>query len=210
VGVAAGDEITRRRIEAALTGDGFAVLAAAGLGDLVESTTRRTDDPPGAVVVAADGPAAQRSAAVRAIRERLPGALVVVVSPSDRTGTPRESLSAGADGLVLEGELETALAPAVRAVAAGQLCFPRSARRYLGKPVLSAREKQVLGMVVLGFSNAEMAGRLHLAESTIKSHLGSSFRKLRVRSREQAAALILDSKQGLGTGILTISESQRS
>jgi DNA-binding NarL/FixJ family response regulator len=210
VGITAGDETIRRRIEAALTKDGFAVLAAAGVEELVESTIRRTGDPPAAVVLGVDVAAAQGPAAVRAIRAQLPGALLVIVSPSDPAARPSESLSAGADGVVLEAELETALTAAVHAVAAGQLCFPRSVRTHLGKPILSGREKQVLGMVVLGFSNAEIAARLHLAESTIKSHLRSSFRKLRVRSREQAAALILDSKQGLGTGILSISESQPS
>ena len=73
--------------------------------------------------------------------------------------------------------------------------------------MLSTREKQVLGMVVLGFTNGEIARQLHLAESTIKSHLSSSFTKLGVRSRNEAAELI-DADGGLGTGILAISGAE--
>ena len=63
-------------------------------------------------------------------------------------------------------------------------------------------------MVVLGFTNGEIARQLHLAESTIKSHLSSSFTKLGVRSRNEAAELILDADGGLGTGILAISGAE--
>ena len=61
-------------------------------------------------------------------------------------------------------------------------------------------EEKILGMVVLGMPNSEIAGRLVLAESTVKSHLHSSFRKLGVRSRNEAVARILDPSGHLGTG----------
>jgi DNA-binding NarL/FixJ family response regulator len=61
-------------------------------------------------------------------------------------------------------------------------------------------------MVVLGLTNGEIAHKLRLSESTVKSHLSSSFTKLGVRSRGEAASLILDPAAGLGTGILVISE----
>jgi DNA-binding NarL/FixJ family response regulator len=75
-------------------------------------------------------------------------------------------------------------------------------------PALSFREKQVLGMVVLGLSNAEIARQLYLTESAVKTHLSNGYRKLGVRSRGQATALILDPERGLGTGILRITPEE--
>jgi DNA-binding NarL/FixJ family response regulator len=110
------------------------------------------------------------------------------------------------DALVLDDDVERCLALCVRNVCAGQISLPRSLRRTLATPVLSAREKQVLGLVVLGLTNGEIAQQLRLSLSTVKSHLSSSFTKLGVRSRGEAAALILDPGAGLGTGILVISD----
>jgi hypothetical protein len=52
--------------------------------------------------------------------------------------------------------------------------------------------------------NSQIAARLFLAESTVKSHLNSAFGKLGVRSRNEAVSLILDPQRGLGLGILAV------
>ena len=90
---------------------------------------------------------------------------------------------------------------------AGQTAVPRMLRASVRAPSLSFREKQILGMVVMGFTNCEIASRLFLAESTVKSHLSAAFRKLGVQSRSEAASLILDPHGSLGPGILAITGS---
>lgn len=107
-------------------------------------------------------------------------------------------------GVALREEAEKTLMPTIAAVALGQLCFPRHQGLTVGKPVLSIREKQVLGLVALGLSNSEIADRLVVAESTVKSHLTSAFAKLGVRSRHEAAHLVVNPDSGLGLGFLSL------
>jgi DNA-binding NarL/FixJ family response regulator len=145
---------------------------------------------------------------VRAIVQQADGTPVVVISAASDRRSIRLALTAGVAGFVLDRDVEESLPAAVRGVCAGQLSVPRSARSMVAPPGLSAREKQVLGMVVLGFTNGEIAGQLCLAESTVKSHLSSSFSKLGVSSRNDATAMILDPDTGLGMGILAISDEQ--
>jgi DNA-binding NarL/FixJ family response regulator len=159
-------------------------------------------------ICALPGAAVARMEAIRAMR---PADRIVLIAPPMHRMEVLRALEAGADGVVVDAMVAETLCATVRAVAAGQLAFPRSVRHQVRKPVLSVREKQVLGMVVIGFSNSEVAAKLFLAESTVKSHLTSAFGKLGVRSRKEAAAMILDPENGLGTGILSITETdQRS
>lgn len=130
--------------------------------------------------------------------------IVVAVEPQQEQATIRRALAAGAAGLVWFKALEVALMPTVMAVSAGQLAIPLVQRREVTRTALTAREKQVLGLVVLGLKNGEIAEKLFLAESTVKTHLSSAFYKLGVRSRNQATALILDPASGVGVGILSI------
>jgi DNA-binding NarL/FixJ family response regulator len=116
----------------------------------------------------------------------------------------RAALAAGAAGIVLVVDLDSALGPCVRAVLSGQTCVPRAHWQQIEPPPLSSREKQILGLVVMGFMNGQIAEQLFLAESTVKSHLSSAFGKLGVRSRNEAVNLILDPERGLGMGILAL------
>jgi DNA-binding NarL/FixJ family response regulator len=141
---------------------------------------------------------------VREAREALPRQLLIAVWPSCDVGDTRRALRIGAAGLVFESEVGATLAATVRAVRAELVCVPRPLRAPLESEALSMREKQILGMVVMGFTNADIAAELYLAESTVKSHLSSAYTKLGVRSRRDAAALILDPTQGLGPGIFAI------
>jgi DNA-binding NarL/FixJ family response regulator len=113
------------------------------------------------------------------------------------------------EGAVLLDQAEHALGATVHAVLAGQAAHPLAFRDQLERPLLSAREKQVLGMVVLGFANLEIAQKLFVTEASIKGHLTSAFAKLGVHSREAATALILDPDAGYGPGILRITPEEQ-
>ena len=134
--------------------------------------------------------------------------LAVVVPQADRR-TTTAALDAGAQAVIAESEVAISLPAAVHAIRSGLVVVPLAARQAVRRPILSSREKQILGMVVVGLTNADIARRLYLAESTVKSHLSSIFAKLGVRSRKEAADLVLDPSTGLGTGILTITPPER-
>ena len=84
---------------------------------------------------------------------------------------------------------------AVEVVQRGELAAPRGLLRYyllsekespkIGE--LSARQREILEMVVEGLSNADIAGRLYLTGSTIKQHLRAAYKVLGVHNRTQAA-----------------------
>jgi DNA-binding NarL/FixJ family response regulator len=144
---------------------------------------------------------------IEALAKRLSGPLVLVIEAGAGTREMKAALRAGAAGLVRESDVAASLAGTVRAVSGGQLAVPLELGRQIERPILSRRQKQVLGLVVLGLSNGEIAAKLHLSEHTVKCHLYASFRKLGVNSRGEAVSLILDPDEGFGTGILTISEN---
>lgn len=209
--LSAGIATTDRELAALLTGllteAGLTVShSAAGAAELIAACT---DSVPDAVVLAGDTGAPERVNEIRRLRDGLPRAVVVIAATARDGNGVRSALRAGATGFVLTSRLASTLALTVRAACAGQLAVPQDLLDHIAPPVFSSREKQVLGMVVLGFMNQEIAAKLHLTESTVKSHLGSAFRKLGVHSRQEAAALILDSHSGLGAGILTIPADER-
>lgn len=199
--VVIADRATAARLGRSLKADGIGVLASVGSVARLESSQAAAAD---AVVVHLPEFPPEPSTRASTIRDAAPEARVVVVAPRTTMRQLRTLLDQGVDALVLESDAAPSLGPAVRSACSGLLAIPSSLKQSLVTPVLSTREKQVLGLVVLGLTNAEIARKLHLAESTVKSHLSSSFSKLGVRSRSEATAMILDPATGLGTGILTI------
>lgn len=129
----------------------------------------------------------------------------VLITDLARRAPLQRFLADGIHGLVLQAQLHTALCPTIRAVAAGQLCVPTSIRQAIERRPLSLREREVLALVIMGQSNGEIARRLHIAESTVKSHLVSTFAKLGVRSRAEAAQVVSDPQRMLATGVIGLS-----
>ena len=143
-------------------------------------------------------------AEVRDLAAAWPQQVVILVVEQARAGDVRRALQAGAQAVVTHTSIEGALAPSISAALAGQIAIPATTGAKGAPQLLTNREKQVLGLVVMGMTNAAIAAKLYLAESTVKSHLSSAFAKLGVSSRSEAATVILDPESGVGLGILTI------
>jgi DNA-binding NarL/FixJ family response regulator len=123
------------------------------------------------------------------------------------------AIEAGAAGFVLKDSSAEELIAAVRAVAGGGAWFdpgvaPRLLERYrrVVAPAardatkldeLTDREHEVLRLMARGATNAEIATALHVAEATVKTHVGSIFGKLGVRDR--AAAIVFAYDHGVVT-----------
>jgi DNA-binding NarL/FixJ family response regulator len=187
--VIAGIAETHRRITGALAEQD---LRASTQVDAPSEADDLAMDPSTIVIFVCDVDEPREMASLRRLCREAPQPAVVVISPPATGTAVRRALDAGAHGLVFEPELERTLATTVRAVAIGQSVVPGKFRASVERPVLSHRERQVLALVRNGLTNAEIAERLFLAESTIKSHLASIFTKFGVRSRKEVAAVFLD------------------
>jgi len=141
------------------------------------------------------------------LRGRHDGPLVAVLAEVPGARGARV-IAARLEGALMGADIQNTLRPTLAAVAVGQCVVPRAIRQIVDRPPLSPRERQILAMIVLDFSNAEIAQKLFVTESNVKNHLSSAFQKLGVKSRSAAAELILDRESGLGPGILRISPEE--
>jgi DNA-binding NarL/FixJ family response regulator len=193
------DGLLRRRIVAALGTAGFGLHAG---------PKRNGGASFEVVVLVCDLSKVERLVDLRAEVAQSESAPTVIVSPEAHGPAMRRALSAGASGLVLDTDIDSALVAAVLAVAANQTCVPRALKIAVDKPTLSHREREVLKLAVSGRTNGEIAAALCLAESTVKSHLSAAFHRLGVRSRREAATLVLDPEEGLMSIVLGTDTAQ--
>lgn len=200
IGICVADRVLRLRLRHALErADHRVVAAEATLAALLGRSPRAAL---ACVIVAAPHPGPSSAGAVAHVRAALAAAHVVLVCEAARPGDARRAIAQGADGVVLVESIEAALAAAVADVIGGQLSIPRALRRQVDPGgALTAREREILALVVEGLTNSQIAARMYLAESTVKSHLTSAFAKLGVASRHEAANLLLDPEAGRGLGI---------
>jgi DNA-binding NarL/FixJ family response regulator len=190
-----------RKAVSALLEDEFRLAATSSRPEAL--VKRCGDCQPDAVVIELDLSQNREPIGVlRRVHEALPDARIVVIADPTRDHDIRRALHAGVDGLVLQSNVERTLAPTLRAALAGQLSLPREHRHYVEKRALSYREQQVLGLVINGSTNRQTADALCLTESTVKGHLASAFAKLGVRSRAEAAAVLLDPEAEPGQRLL--------
>jgi DNA-binding NarL/FixJ family response regulator len=193
--VVADDDGLAARVIATLEREGLQVrLVASGPGaETLDELERR----PTLVVVRSPADRRALDRVLHRAERRLPGAIVVVVIGAGEHVDLGLVLANGADALIREDDLDVVLGPAVRAAASGQCSAPGNLLRSVQPAALSHRERQVLGLALTGLSNAQIAERLYLAPSTVKTHISTAFRRLGVHSRREATARVLGSDDAL-------------
>jgi NarL family two-component system response regulator LiaR len=136
--------------------------------------------------------------ATRAIRRQFPEVQVIALTSFKDKGLVQDALQAGAIGYLLKDVSADALAQAIRAAHAGRATLSPEAAQALVQAAnqpptpghdLTERERDVLALLVGGLNNTQIADKLVVSPSTIKSHVSHILAKLGVASRTEAAAL---------------------
>ena len=211
--VIADDHVpTRAGVRLALEGHGFEVCAEESSGPAaVAAAVREQPDvclldvhmPGGGIVAAAE------------IAERLPETAVVMLTVSRDDADLFEALKAGARGYLLKDIDPDRLGPELEAVLRGEAALPaklvarlvdefrvRSRRSTFGlvrrsSADLTSREWEVLDLLADGRSSAEIAAALFVSKTTVRRHVGSILKKLRVKTREEAVRALRGRSENL-------------
>ncbi len=181
---------------------GFVDTEVVGLAaDGVEAVSLAGECGPDVVLMDLRMPQMDGVAATREIRARHPGVPVVVLTTYADDESILTALSAGAAGYLTKDAARDDIRRALEAAVAGQAILDPSIQAALLKaarqaPVrpatlpdgLTEREAEVLALIADGLSNTEIADRLFVAETTVKTHINRIFAKTGSRDRAQAAA----------------------
>lgn len=147
--------------------------------------------------------------ATRAIKQRCPRTQILILTVYADLELFRKAVAAGAVGYVLKDITPANLASAIRAVHNGKTMInPTLVRQMVdalsgnnsiaainasrGLHGLTQREIEVLAGIVQGLSDKEIASKLFLSESTVKTHLRAIYHRLKLRNRAQAAAFAVE------------------
>ena len=129
--------------------------------------------------------------AATAIRAQFPNARMIALTTYGGDEDIRRALAAGVQAYLTKDVLHDELLKAIRAVHAGQTYLPTGVAAALAaqmpRPDMSAREVQVLELIVRGLANKQIAYSLNIAEHTVKNHVKNILSKLGVQDRTQAA-----------------------
>ena len=161
-------------------------------------------DSPSSVILCAEG-TEDVSERVRRAREAHPGVPILVFGLGVDLSLARVALQAGARGFIHAGMRPEQIIRAIEIAAKGEMVAPRQLLEHVIEHLmgneeeadldaLSPRQREILGLVVEGMSNAEIGKRLYLSESTIKQHLRAAYKVLGVSNRTEASKLV---RQGL-------------
>jgi two-component system, NarL family, response regulator LiaR len=197
-------EIVRRGLSAFLDlADDLHLVGQAG--SAAEATRLARDLQPRVVLMDLMLPDLSGAATIRAVKEAAPRAQVIVVTSHLQDDLVLDALRAGAVGYLLKDIQALGLADAIRAAAVGRPTLTADAAQVLVRlttaggagartePELSAREVDVLRLMVRGLTNTQIAAALVVSRSTANCHVSSILAKLRVTSRTRAVAVALQS-----------------
>ncbi|MEM0952630.1 MAG: response regulator transcription factor [Pseudomonadota bacterium] len=120
-------------------------------------------------------------------------ARIIVISSFDGDEEVYRALKAGARGYLLKDSSPEKIVSAMRNVLSGRRSLESDLADKLADRIsaqdLSSREKEILGLAAQGMKNADIAGSLHVTQSTVKFHLNNAYGKLGVSSRTEAISL---------------------
>jgi DNA-binding NarL/FixJ family response regulator len=178
------------------TDPGMKVVAEAANGREAVDLARK--QMPDVVVLDVEMPVMSGQVALRKLLDLRPPPRVVIVTVFADESHVRELLALGASAYLSKNSSMRDLISTVRSVVEVQedqneddviLFVPRTAFEENGpeESSLSDREAEVLMLAARALSNREIAGRLHLSETTVKRHLSNVYEKLGVRTRAEAA-----------------------
>lgn len=172
------------------------VAEASDLPSAIEYVQRRR---PRVLVLDLDMPSGSTLEAIRQLRTELPWTEIVVLTTEESALAAQQQLAAGAVAFVFKERAETELLDAVRRAAHGEeFVSPRVAaglevlRQAADGGVLSPREVEIVHLIALGYTSAEIAGKLHLSCRTVETHRARIFQKLELRTRAELVRFALD------------------
>jgi two-component system response regulator NreC len=166
-------------------------------GDVEEAVRKVLAYKPTVIVLDLSMPGGPSLAAIPRMRAASPGTAVVVLTMEDEPRFAREALRAGALGFVLKEAADTELVEAVRAAVRGlRYLNPQLGGLIAAAPEtppgppdhLTEREVEVLRLVALGHTNAEISAQLFLSVRTVESHRAHIQRKSGVTTRAELVA----------------------
>jgi two-component system NarL family response regulator len=164
-------------------------------GDGLEAVQLYRSLKPDIVILDLRMPAMNGISATSAIIRDDPDAKIMVLSTYDGDVDIHNALRAGALGYLLKGAPSEELVQAIRTVNSGRRYIPASVATRLAEYIygldLTARELEVLTLIVKGRSNKDIAITLSISEATVKTHINNIFSKLGVNDRTQAATMAL-------------------
>ncbi|MFL5894219.1 MAG: LuxR C-terminal-related transcriptional regulator, partial [Thermoleophilaceae bacterium] len=169
-------------------------------GDVPETVRRLKAYKPDVLLLDLHMPGGPSLQALPEMREASPKTRVVVLTMQNSTGFVREALRAGALGYVTKEAADAELVEAVRLAANDQpYLHPKLGARLATEPAnegppddLSEREVEVLRLIALGHTNAEIASQLFLSIRTVESHRAHVQQKLRLSTRAELVRYALE------------------